>query len=205
MRRLISAVMAIALIAGLVAVAAIAHAAPKQVTIVTDPSGDSNFINDQGTGDGSFGDQTAAGGVGNVSDLAKVSISNDAKNVIVTFQGGGVPPASEGLGFRVRFNPTAGPGTQCLLIEAFWPGGGNNLEEAHAHVWDQCNGADPVEVKILGTMLTIPRSSSKLFAPGSVLKAPQAQSFVWSGTYPTGVAGPYIDTTKVGKDYKLVH
>lgn len=33
--------------------------------------------------------------------------------------------------------------------------------------------------------------------------APQAQTFLWSGSYPAGVAGPYLDTTKIGTDYKL--
>ncbi|HET7483407.1 MAG TPA: hypothetical protein VFK89_11160 [Actinomycetota bacterium] len=202
MRKFIYIVLATGLVASIVGSPGVATAA-KETKIVTDPSGDSNGINDQGTGDGSFGDFTQAG-VGNVSDLSEVRISNDAKNLYITFQAQGVPPASEGLGYRLRFNPTATPGTQCLLFEAFWPGGGNNLEEAHAHIWDQCNGADPIEVKIVGPMLTVPRKASKLLGKGAVLKAPQAQSFVWSGTYPTGVAGPYLDTTKVGKDYKLV-
>jgi hypothetical protein len=67
-----------------------------------------------------------------------------------------------------------------------------------------CAGTDPVEVKLLGAQLTVPRKTLKAFAKGATLKAPQAYSFVYSGTYPTGVIGPFMDTTKVGKDYKLV-
>lgn len=171
-------------------------------TIIEDPLGDSNFINDQGTGDGSFGDHNQAG-IGNVSDLLKVSLSNDAKNLYVLFEAQGVPPATQGLGYRLRVNPDGAGGTHCLLFEAFWSGATNNMTEAKAHVRDVCAGGDPVEVKILGAMLTVPRSASEALGKGATLKAPQAQSFVYSGTYPTGVSGPYMDTTKIGTDYKL--
>ena len=173
-------------------------------TIIEDPLGDSNFINDQGTGDGSFGDFNQAG-AGNVSDLVKVSLRNDAKNLTVTFQAQGVPPATQGLGYRLRVNPTGGPGTQCILIEAFWPGATNNMTEAQAHFRDVCAGGEPTPVKILGAVLVVPRKLSKAFAKGATLKAPQAQTFVYSGTYPNGVIGPYMDTTKVGADYKFVN
>lgn len=176
-------------------------AAPK--TVIEDPVGDSNFINDQGTGDGSFGDFNQAG-VGNVSDLVEVGLSNDAKNLYITFQAQGVPPATQGLGYRFRVNPDGPGGTHCLLFEAFWPGATNNMTEAKAHFIDACEGGEPVEIEILGPQLTVPRNLSKALGKGAVLKAPQAQSFVYSGTYPTGVIGPYMDTTKVGKDYKLV-
>ncbi|MFP5298646.1 MAG: hypothetical protein ACLGHL_06650, partial [Actinomycetota bacterium] len=61
-----------------------ASAAPAPKAVIEDPVGDANFVNDQGTGDGSFGDQTAAD-AGTVSDLMKVELSNDAKNLIVNF------------------------------------------------------------------------------------------------------------------------
>jgi hypothetical protein len=177
--------------------------AARQKVVIEDPMGDSNFINDQGTGDGSFGDFNQAG-IGNVSDLLKVSLSNDAKNLYITFQAQGVPPATQGLGYRFRVNPDGAGGTHCLLFEAFWPGATNNMTEAKAHVRDVCEGGDPVEVKILGPQLTVPRKVSKALGKGATLKAPQAQTFVYSGSYPQGVIGPYMDTTKVGKDYKLV-
>jgi len=173
-------------------------------TIIEDPLGDSNFVNDQGTGDGSFGDFNQAG-VGNVSDLVKVSLSNDAKNLYVQFEAQGVPPATQGLGYRLRVNPDGPGGTHCLLFEAFWPGATNALTEAEAHVRDVCAGGDPVPVKITGALLTVPRKASDALGKGQTLKAPQAQSFVYTGaSYPAGVIGPYMDTTKVGGDYKLV-
>lgn len=186
-----------------VATTSVPAAAAKAKVIIEDPQGDSNFINDQGTGDGSFGDFNQAG-VGNVSDLAKVSLSNDAKNLTILFEANGTPPATQGLGYRLRVNPDGPGATHCLLFEAFWPGGGNTLEEAVAHVRDVCEGSDPVEVKILGAMLTVPRKLHSGLGKGAVLKSPQAQTFVYTGTYPTGVMGPYMDTTKVGSDYKLV-
>ncbi len=172
--------------------------------IIEDALGDSNFINDQGTGDGSFGDFNQAG-VGNVSDLLKVSLSNDAKNLYVLFEAQGVPPATQGLGYRLRVDPVGPAGTQCVLIEAFWQGATNVMTEPKAHVRDVCAGTPPVPVKILGAQLTIPRSAHEAFKKGATLKAPQGQTFVYSGAeYPAGVIGPYMDTTKVGKDYKLV-
>ena len=179
-----------------------ASAGPAKV-VIEDVSGDSNFINDQGTGDGSFGDFNQAG-AGNVSDLASVSLSNDAKNLYITFPAQGVPPATQGLGYRYRANPDGAGGSYCLVFEAFWPGATNNMTEAKAHFIDTCEGGEPVEITILGPQMIIPRSVSKALGKGAVLKAPQAQTFVYSGTYPTGVIGPYMDTTKVGSDYKLV-
>ena len=190
-------------LAMIVGAASMPAAAGGAKAVIEDPSGDSNFINDQGTGDGSFGDFTQVG-VGNVSDLSRVSLSNDAKNLTILFEATGTPPATQGLGYRFRVNPDGAGGTHCLLFEAFWPGGGNTLEAAVAHVRDACEGGDPTEVKIIGGMLIVPRKAHPALGKGAVLKSPQAQSFVYTGTYPTGVIGPYMDTTKVGSDYKLV-
>ncbi len=199
-KRLITAVLGV--VAALVATSLPATAA-KAKTIIEDPVGDSNFLNDQGTGDGSFGDHNQAG-VGNVSDLIQVQLSNDAKNLTIAFQAQGVPPATQGLGYRLRVNPTGTPGSQCLLFEAFWPGATNVMTEPVAHVIDNCEGGEAIPVKILGATLVVPRKSTPALGKGKVLKAPQAQTFVYSGTYPTGIIGPYMDTTKVGSDYKLV-
>jgi hypothetical protein len=200
MKKLVS-LAAVAALAAALAVAPASAGAMK--TIIEDPTGDSNGINDQGTGDGSFGDHNQAG-VGNVSDLVKVSLTNDAKNLSVTFEAIGLPPATQGLGYRLRLNPDGPGGTHCILIEAFWPGATNDMTEAKAHLKDVCAGGEAAPLNIIGGTITVPRKLNKAFAKGATLKAPQAQSFVWTGTYPTGVAGPYMDTTKVGADYKLV-
>ncbi|MGH2731170.1 MAG: hypothetical protein ACRDJI_11270 [Actinomycetota bacterium] len=202
MNRGVLSAAALAMAVAVVATPFPASAGPSQV-VIEDPMGDSNFINDQGTGDGSFGDFNQAG-VGNVSDLLKVTLSNDKKTLYILFEAQGVPPATQGLGYRFRVNPDGPGGSHCLLFEAFWPGATNNMTEATAHFRDACEGGDPVPIEILGAQLTVPRSVSKGLGKGAILKAPQAQSFVYSGTYPTGVIGPYMDTTKVGKDYKLV-
>ena len=182
-----------------------AAAAPAGKVILKDPLGDGNFVNDQGTGDGSFGDFNQAG-VGTVSDLLSVTLSNDAKNLYVTFQTQAAPPAATGVGYRVRFNPTATPGTQCILIEAMFPGANNDLSEFKAQLRNTCTGGPVVPLKIIGTQITVPRKADKAFAPGAKLTAPQAQSFQYSGSsYPAGTMAPIIDTTKVGTDYKLVH
>jgi hypothetical protein len=179
-----------------------ATAAPEKV-VIEDPAGDANGINDQGTGDGSFGDVAPGADAGNVSDLVRIRLANDSKNLYVFFDAEGAPPATQGLGYRLRVNPDGAGGGYCILIEAFFPGATNDMTEFKAHVVDACAGGDPVEVEVIGPMVTVPRDTNKAFGKGATLTAPQAQTFVWSGSYPTGVAGPYIDTTKVGTDYKF--
>ncbi|MDQ4124855.1 MAG: hypothetical protein M3134_04535 [Actinomycetota bacterium] len=175
-------------------------AAPKPQ--IEDPYGDANAINDQGTGDGSNGDVTAPGDAGNASDLGSVTFSNDAKNLYIQLLNEQSPPATQGLALRVRVN--GDPGKQCLLFEAYYSGATNNLTATEGILRDTCAGGDPIEIEVLGTQFIVPRSAHEAFGKGKVLTNPQAQSFVWSGSsYPAGVAGPYIDTTKVGSDYKL--
>ena len=183
----------------------LATAAPAPKKVIEDPAEDANGLNDQGAGDGTNGDNVTPADAGNASDLLSVSISNDAKNVSIAVSAQLTPPATQGLGYRVRFNPDGPGGTHCVIVEAFWPGAGNDLTAPKGHVRDACAGGDPVPIEILGYMLVVPRSAHKAFAKGATLKAPQAQSFVWLGSsYPAGVAAFYIDTTKIGTDYKLV-
>jgi hypothetical protein len=178
-----------------------ANAAPTPKPQIEDPLGDANFANDQGTGDGSTGDHAAGADAGNASDLNTVTISNDAKNVYVMFMNEQAPPATQGMGLRLRVNGK--PGSQCLNFEVFYAGATNNLAGTEAQLRDSCTG-ETVPIEVVGTMLTIPRSAHEAFGKGQTLTSPQAQSFVYSGTsQPAGVSGPYIDTTKVGADYKL--
>lgn len=179
-------------------------AAPAAKVVVEDPVGDANFVNDQGTGDGSFGDVVTPADVSSVTDLVSIEISNDAKNLFVNFLTEAGPPATQGVGYRLRANPDGAGGGYCIFFEAFYPGAGNDLTAAVAHVRDACEGGDPVEVELLGSMLKIPRKASKAFGKGAVLAAPQAHGFIYTGSYPAGVPYPISDTTTVGKDYKMV-
>ena len=194
--------LAAAVVSATVALASFATAAPAPAQILEDPVGDSNFINDQGTGDGSTGDQTAAD-AGTVSDLLGVQITNDKKNVYVTFQTEAAPPATTGVGYRLRFNPDGAGGAHCIVIEAYHPGANNALTSSMAHLVDECNGGEVTPVEVVSTMVTIPRSANPAFAKGAVLKAPQAQAFLYSGNETAGAEQPVADTTKVGTDYKL--
>lgn len=178
-------------------------AAPASKTIIEDPVGDANFINDQGTGDGSFGDHTAAD-AGTVSDLMEVQLSNDAKNLIVTFVTEAPPPASTGIGYRLRVNPDETTGRHCIRIEVYYPGANNVLTTPKAQFVDDCEGGEATELEVLGTQVIVPRSVSKALAKGGVLTAPQAQSFLYTGDYPNGAPTGTADTTKVGTDYKMV-
>ncbi len=178
-----------------------AAAAPKPH--IQDPLGDANFVNDQGTGDGSFANGGAGADAGTVSDLTAVTFSNDKKNLYVNIETEAAPPAASGIGYRVRVNPDGTGGSYCLFIEAFHPGANNDLTAAVAQLRDACNGGEPVKLGIVGNTVTVPRKASKAFAKGGKLTAPQAQSFLYSGSYPTGAAGPMVDVTEVGTDYKL--
>lgn len=199
MKRILSIATALSLPL-LLAAPSLQAAAPKPQ--IEDPYGDANAVNDQGTGDGSNGDVTGAADAGNASDLGTVTFSNDAKNLYVTFMNEQSPPATQGIGLRARVNGE--PGSQCLLFEVFYSGATNNLGAAEAHLRDTCAGGDPIKIEVLGTQLIVPRSAHEAFGKGKVLTNPQAQSFVYSGTsYPAGVSGPYIDTTKVGADFKF--
>ena len=174
-----------------------ATAAPKPH--ITDPLGDANFVNDQGSGDGSTGDVNPAD-AGTVSDLVAVTFSNDAKNLKVLVETEAAPPATTGIGYRVRTNPNEA-GTYCVIIEAYYPGANNALTQAVGYVQDVCGGGEREPITILGTQLVVPRTASKFFAKGSKLTAPQAQAFLYSGNETTGATYPVADTTKVGTDF----
>ena len=176
-----------------------ATAAPKPQ--ITDPLGDANFVNDQGSGDGSFGDVNPAD-AGTVSDITDVTFSNDAKNLKVLIGTEAAPPATTGIGYRVRTNPDDA-GTYCIVIEAYFPGANNALTAPIAYFQDRCGGGERQEIQVLGTQLVVPRKASPAFAKGAKLTAPQAQSFLYSGNETAGITYPVADTTKVGTDYAL--
>lgn len=205
MKRVIVIAAALGLIAALSPAAPSAGAAPKAKVVIEDPAGDANGINDQGTGDGSVGDYVGPADASSVTDIVEISVANDAKNLYITFTTETVPPATQGVGFRVRFNPDGAGGTHCLLFEAFYPGAGNVLAAAEAHLRDTCGGGETTPIEVLGNLLIIPRSAHEALGKGATLAAPQAQAFIYLGSsYPAGLAAPTTDTTKVGTDYKLV-
>ena len=202
MKRTMSLLMAFGVVATIAATSISASAgAPKPQ--ITDPLGDANFVNDQGTGDGSFGDQNAAD-AGTVSDILGVTLSNDAKNLTIAFDMEAAPPAATAVAYRLRVNPDGAGGTHCLLFEVFYSGANNTVTTPVAHLRDACGGGEDIPIEVLGTTLVIPRSAHEALGKGKTLVAPQAQTFQYTGAYPNGVAYPVIDTTKVGTDFKFV-
>lgn len=208
MRRSISILVALGLSAALATAPLRATAAPKPS--VEDIPNDANFINDQGTGDGSFGDFDLGADASSFADLLSVTFTNNKKNLFVHIEteSTGVPAASEG--FRVRVNPDGPGGIYCLNFEVFFGGAqAPDITEWKAHLRDACaaneliEGEAGISTMLPAIMITIPRKGHDALGKGKALAAPQAQTFLWSGSYPTGVAGPYLDTTKPGKDYKL--
>lgn len=178
-------------------------AAPAEKVVIEDPVGDANGINDQGNGDGSFGDHVTPADISSVTDLMEVAIANDAKNISVAWVTEAGPPATQGVGYRLRVNPEGPGGSYCLHFEVFYPGGGNDLTAPIGHLRDSCTG-EVTEAEVLGPMIVVPRKANEAFGKGKVLAAPQAQGFVYLGTYPNGIPAPVLDTTKTGDDYKLV-
>ena len=187
----------------LAAASSLATAAPAAKVIIEDPAGDANGLNDQGTGDGSNGDHVGPADASTVTDLTEITVTNDAKNLTITVGSETAPPATQGVAFRVRFNPDGTGGTHCLVFEAFYPGAGNDLAAAEGHLRDTCEGGDPIPVEVLSNMIIVPRKAHPALGKGKTLAAPQAQSLVYVGSsYPAG-AGFTMDTTKVGADYKM--
>ena len=178
--------------------AAQATAAPKPQ--IEDPLGDANFVNDQGTGDGSFGDFNQAD-AGTVSDITAVTIWNDAKTLYMRVDTEAAPPAATGIGYRVRVNPDGAGGAYCLNFEVYHSGANNLVTTPVGYLYDACEGGDPIPIKIIGTQWEIPRSAHKAFAKGAKLVAPQAQAFLYSGDGSQGATHPVADTTKVGTDF----
>ncbi len=207
MKRAISIVTVLAL--GAVASASGAVAAPKEPKpSIEDPAEDANFVNDQGTGDGTFGDVAGPTDASSFADLLSVAFTSDKKSLYVHVLTQSTAQPAAGEGFRVRTNPGPG-GVYCLNFELFFTGAQNNLAGTEAHLRDLCAGGDPVKAEAslspFGALLiVVPRKGVEALKKGAKLTAPQAQAFLWSGSsYPAGVAGPYLDTTKVGSDYAI--
>jgi hypothetical protein len=206
MKRSLSMLVLVGLVAG--QAVASAAAAPKPKLVLEDPIEDANFLNDQGTGDGSSGDFNQAADASSFADIVSVSFANDKKNlyVFIETQSNAAPAAGEG--FRVRANPAAG-GVYCLNFEIYFPGAQNTVTAAEGIFRDACGTSEALSVKTEvsihgGFMITVPRAGIETLGKGKVLAAPQAQTFLYSGSsYPAGVTGPVFDTTKAGKDYKL--
>ncbi len=209
MKRVTSLLLAL-LIGAVMSSSASAAAEPKPV--LEDPPNDANFLNDQATGDGSFGDFDEAGAdVSQFADLIAVAFTSDKKNLYVHIKTESTSPPAAGEGFRVRTNPGAG-GIYCLNFELFYNGAQNDLTAAEAHLRDACAaGSEPVAAEATlspfgALLIVVPRKGIDALKKGAKLTAPQAQSFLWSGSSsPAGVAGPYLDTTKVGKDYTITN
>ena len=192
-----------------ISAAAYAAAVPKPKIVLEDPAEDANAINDQGTGDGTLGDASEAGAdASEFADIVSAGFSNDKKNLYVFIETQSTSQPAAGEGFRVRANPAAG-GVYCLNFEIYFNGAQNTLTTPEAIFRDACAASEPVSVKSEisihgGYMITVPRKGIESLGKGKTLAAPQAQTFVYSGSsYPAGVAGPYFDTTKPGEDYKL--
>ena len=203
MKRLIASIAVLGLVAALTGVASAADPKPS----IEDPVGDANFLNDQGTGDGSFGDHVTPADASDFADIEQVLFTNDKKNLYVHLVTVSNAPPAAGEGFRVRTNPDGAGGIYCFNFEIFFNGAQNAIPAPVAQLNDTCGGT-VVEATVLpgvygGFTITVPRSAHEGLGKGKKLTAPQAQTFLLSGAPPAVVPGPYFDTTKVGSDYAI--
>ncbi len=206
MKRFISILAVLAVTAAITIAPLGAVAAPKPS--VEDPANDANFINDQGTGDGSFGDHVGPADASEIADLLSVTFTNDKKNLYVHIETESTALPIAGEGFRVRTNPDGPGGVYCLYFEIFFPGAQNTVTDWVAHLRDACAANETIEATgtlspLGGFLIEVPRKAHDGLGKGSKLTAPQAGSFLYSGTYPAGVVRPFLDTTKPGTDYAL--
>ncbi len=203
MKRLVGLFAALGVVAALTSTASAADPKP----VIEDPVGDANFLNDQGTGDGSFGDFVTPADASDFADIEKVLFTNDKKNLYVHIVTVSNAQPAAGEGFRVRTNPDGPGGLYCFNFEVFFNGAQNTVPAPTAVLTDACDGTS-VEGSALpgiygGFTLTFARADHEGLGKGKKLTAPQAQTFLYSGAPPAAVAGPYLDTTKVGSDYAL--
>ncbi len=139
MKKLVAAATGAAL--GLTAVAVLpawaATAVPEKVAI-TDPTGDANYLNDQGlagVGVSTQGqtvavpdsdDNTTPADIGNASDIMKVWFSNTSDKISAHILTERPPPGTQGLVYRIQTSPGEGEvgssGTGCLWFEAYIAG-----------------------------------------------------------------------------------
>lgn len=204
MKRILKLAPVLAVVMSLVAGSSPVSSAPTMKTIVEDPINDANALNDQGTGDGSFGNNETPADPSTVTDITALKMGNDAKNLYITIETEGPAQGTQGVGARVRMNPDGAGGTYCLVFEVFHPGAGNSLEKTEAHLRDTCTG-ETTAFEALGNIFTIPRDINEALGKGAVLTAPQAHTFIYVGSsYPAGLAYPVMDTTVIGEDYKMV-
>lgn len=203
MKRIITLVASLALVAGGLSIVPAMAAEPgeiPEVANIEDPYGDANFLG---------GDQVTPTDGGSLSDIGKVWFTHDESDLNVHVQTEGAPSATMvGLLFEV----TAGD-AGCLVFEGFAKGStypSDNL----GRVTDNCNKLEREVVEFtfeaagssgLAT-ITAPRSYSPLFADGAALTAPVAETRIFVGgdqITPSGYrgAGRMVDDTKAGTDY----
>ncbi|HET7482067.1 MAG TPA: hypothetical protein VFK89_04330 [Actinomycetota bacterium] len=203
------------------AVAPAAHAqdepAPPAPTVpetvqITDPSGDANYLNDQGLGAAlgqPFGDNTTPADAGSVSDILKVWFVNDADTVTAYVQTEAPPPASASAYiFRVQVDP--GAGSNCLWFQIVNEGP-TNPGDPYGSLRNTCDGDDTVTDGVTANFweledgtgisaVTVPRTADASLVDGAVLGNPIATARNFLG----GVAtAPQIDDTKPGTAYTI--
>ena len=214
-----------ALIAGVFS-AVPAQAAPEVPTApnVVDPSGDANYLNDQGLAGTGFtgtpavvpaeGDRSTPADGGSVSDILAIWFTSDADNLYTHIQTEAPGPATAALFYRVTVDP--GVGANCLWIQASAPGAGNVVGAgASLRTVAPC---EPVETLTEGVeflqeegpdgtgihTIKVPRALSPYLTDGAKLLTPIGQSRhnVSTGT-PAGAVAPQIDNTKPGLEFVI--
>ncbi len=187
---------------------------------ITDPAGDSNFLNDQDNSNICKPtpcqlDNTTPADVGTVSDFLAAWFTHTETEISLHIQTERPPPASTTLYFRLAASPAPdATGGGCLNMRAVFPGANAStyVGEMFAQFEDTCNAPDvlvPGTVTIGNgpnvtagnppadgasgiTTLTFPRSASPLLADGQVITGAYliARLVVGSGEGACDILGP---------------
>ncbi len=228
MKRIITLLASAALVAsGLSIVPAAAQETPviPGVANIEDPTGDANYLNDQGVGNGvDQDDHVTPADVGSFSDIMKVWFSNDADTVTAHFQVQGFPGSTRAsIYYIVYASPGEGSAASsslgCVRFVGILSGATYAQSSDEAKIFDHCNegssyfsnGTEAEFSMVEGpdgtgiVSIKAPRDYSPLLQEGA-LTAPHAETRNMTGeaTSVGFLAGPRIDTTKIGTDYAFV-
>lgn len=214
MKKLLTIALAM-MVAGALSIPAGAQEAPAtvvpEVVNIEDPSGDGNYLNDQGNGE--VGDNVTPADASTVADILKVWFTHDADVVrahILTEAPHSANTASAYF-YRVQVDPGGEP--NCLRLQIATSGPTSpTTTETFGSLRDLCGDADETYTEgITATIeetadgqgiatVTIPRSTHPAFADNLVLAAPTAHVRNYLGGAATA---PQVDTTAPGTDYTM--
>lgn len=198
----------------LIALPALAQAAavPAEPNI-TDPTGDANYLNDQGLNSltGRDGDHAGPADVSTSADIMAGWFTNDADSVTAHILVEGALPSTPSYFYRVHVDPAGGE-DDCLWFQAGIPGVADaGAPEPVGSLRDICGDGSTIDGEVSlaenpdgGTIISIkiPMGTHGL-AVGTTFGSPNATSRNWLRTPARSATAPQVDNTKPGTPYEI--